>query len=103
MCAPVIGRDLLTHLNMHLDCGTGQVHRTEQTESTVVAATTDTTGHGDVSCTVSCQLPTKTLPPIVSTFVEHHPNLVSEDIGTFPGFEHCIKLAPDAVPVAVRI
>ncbi len=42
------------------------------------------------------------MPPVVTNFAEHHLDLVSEDIGTFPGFEHCIKLAPDAVPVAVK-
>ncbi len=32
----------------------------------------------------------------------HTSTLVSKEIGTFPGFEHHIKLSPEAVPVAVK-
>ncbi len=39
---------------------------------------------------------------MVSRFVAQNPDLVSKDIGTFPSFEHQIKLAPEAVPVAVK-
>ncbi len=43
-----------------------------------------------------------TVPPLVSSFLAHNPELTSKDIGTFPGFQHCIKLAPNAVPVTVK-
>ncbi len=42
------------------------------------------------------------VPPLVSSFLAHNPELTSKAIGTFPGFQHHIKLAPDAVPVAVK-
>ncbi len=112
-CAPVIGWDLMTQLNMHLDCGTGQVHLTEEAQGSVGSKRSSSSW--DVSCSVgqlpssmdsiqtseSQQHPSTTLPPVVSHFIEHHPKLVSEDIGTFLGFEHHIKLAPDAVPVEI--
>ncbi len=53
-----------------------------------------TTGYGGTS--------DSTVPPLVSNFLAHNPELASKDIGTFPGFQHRIKLAPDAVPVAVK-
>ncbi len=32
-----------------------------------------------------------------------NPVLVTKDIGAFTGFQHCIKLAPDAVPNAIKM
>ncbi len=42
------------------------------------------------------------LCPLVSNFLARNPELTSKDIATFPVFQHCIKLAPNAVPVAVK-
>ncbi len=108
-CAPVIGQDLMTRLSMHLDCGTGQVHHTKEDKGSEevelgsrglsdakTAIASSTAGHGDCSSVELWQRPFKTLPPVISNFIKHHPDLVSEGIGMFPGFEHCIKLAPEA-------
>ncbi len=57
---------------------------------------------GDAQSSETPQHPSTDLPPIVSEFVKHHLDLVSEETGTFPEFEHHIKLAPDAVPITVK-
>ncbi len=46
--------------------------------------------------------PSTDLPPVVDNFMKHHSDLVSEDIGMFPEFEYCIKLAQDAMPIAIK-
>ncbi len=47
-------------------------------------------------------LPLCTVPLVVSKFMAHNPALVSKDMGTFHVFQHHIKLAPDAVPTAIK-
>ncbi len=62
-------------------------------------------GSGDVLGVEAHKLPSSTtcpVPAIVSDFVAHNPDLVSKDIGTFPGFEHQIKLSSEAMPVVVK-
>ncbi len=48
------------------------------------------------------QLAKKDIPSFVSHFVAQNPDLASAEIGTFPSFEHQIKLEPDVVPAAVK-
>ncbi len=57
---------------------------------------------GDAQPSESQQHPSMDLSPVISDFVKHHPDLVSEEISTFPEFNHHIKLAPDAVPITVK-
>ncbi len=42
------------------------------------------------------------VPLVVSNFMANNPDLVAAEIGTYPSFEHQIKLAPDTIPVAVK-
>ncbi len=77
---------------MNLDCGTGQLRHTEEAKGSEevglgsrgssnaeTAVTSSATGHGDHSSVESWQHPPKSLPPVVSNFIEHHPDLASED------------------------
>ncbi len=108
-CAPVIGRDLLTQLGMSIDFGTMQVRCTQDSSGLQGAQPMGSfgteAGNAPVAPSVSTECPDPTVsavPTIVSSFVAQNPALVSKEIGTFPGFEHHIKLSPGAMPVAVK-
>ncbi len=100
-CAPVIGQDLMTQLGMSMDFGTKQVHHAEGLSNMEAGPVSS----GDVLGVDACKLPdsmTCPVPAVVSDLVAHNPDLVSKDIRTFLGFEHQIKLSPEAVPTAVK-
>ncbi len=42
------------------------------------------------------------IPKEVATVVEKLPELTSNNIGTFPDFNHCIQLSPNAVPFVAK-
>ncbi len=94
-------------LGMHVDCAAKQVHRARE-QGGAAAGTEVVQNRHDVwppqQVSAVPQLPpaSKDIPSFISTFIAQNPDLASAEIGTFPSFEHQIKLAPDAVPVAVK-
>ncbi len=93
-------------LNMQLDCGAIQVRHAKDSKETVLTRSSGTKA-GNMPSVLSVSEGYRdsevgTVPLQVSNFLVLIPALVSKDIGAFPNFQHHIKLAPDAVPVAVK-
>ncbi len=93
-------------LNMQLDCGAKQVQHAKDSKETVPIGSSGTEAGNMLSALSVSEgyrdSEVSTVPLEVSNFLAHNPALVLRDIGTFPNFQHCIKIAPDTVPVSVK-
>ncbi len=107
-CKPVIGQDLMIRLQMQVDCGTKQVHHAKYDSKVTVPMERSSGSRAEWTLEAAFPpnryggTPGNTVPPLVSNPLACSPELISMDIGMFPGFQHRIKLVPDAVPVAVK-
>ncbi len=105
-CEPVIGWDLMIRLDMQVDCGAKRVCCAKESKEAVLMVGSSGMEAGNTTASPVSEgyrdSPVCTLPPEVSSFVACNPTLVSKGIGTLPGFQRHIKLAPNANPIAVK-